>query len=90
MSASTNADGLSAIELSEEQRYVFDTRGWLCIPAVLGAGDIDEMRDFAYRLAREPDSIPAHARSSIGGPLQRLMDHPVVIGFMNRHRPGPG
>ena len=83
MSASTNADGLPAIELSAEQRYVFDTRGWLCIPAVLGAGDIAEMRDFSYQLARDPDSIPASARSSIGGPLQRLMDHPVVIGFMN-------
>jgi hypothetical protein len=83
MSKTTNADGLPAITLTEEQKYIFDTRGWLSIPAVLDESDITEMRDFAYRMAREPESIPEHERSSVGGPLQRLLDHPSVVGFMN-------
>ena len=29
----TNADNLPPIPLTEEQRYLFDTRGWLLIPA---------------------------------------------------------
>ena len=41
------------------------------------------MREFCYRLQREPDSIPEHHRSPIGGPLEKLTDHPIVLGFMN-------
>jgi len=77
-----NADGLPAIELTDEQKYVFDTKGWLAVPGVLSASEITEMREFAYQLARDPESIPEHERSSVGGPLQRLTDHPLVVGFM--------
>lgn len=83
MSKTTNADGLPAIELTEEQKYTFDTKGWLSIPGVLGDSDIQEMRDFAYQMARDKESISEHERSPVGGPLQRLIDHPVVVGFMN-------
>jgi hypothetical protein len=55
----------------------------VAIPGVLSDDDITEMRDFAYRLAKDPDSIPEDERSSMGGPLQRLTDHPIVVGFMN-------
>ena len=79
----TNADGIATTELTEEQKYVFDTKGWLAIPGVLGEDDIEEMREFCYRLKNEPDSIPEHERVSIGGPLIRLTDHPVVVSFMN-------
>lgn len=83
MSDVLNADGLPALELTEDQKYVFDTKGWVAIPGVLSDDDIEEMRDFAYRLARDPESIPVEERSSVGGPLQRLTDHPIVVGFMN-------
>lgn len=83
MTDALNADGLPAIELTEEQKFIFDTRGWLAIPGVLSDADIIEMRDFAYQLAKDPDSIPEDQRSTMGGPLQRLTDHPIVVGFMN-------
>ena len=79
----TNADGKSVIELTDEQKYIFDTKGWLYVPGVLSDDEIEEMRDFCYRLEREPESIPEHERSSIGGPLIKLTDHPLVVGFMN-------
>jgi hypothetical protein len=79
----TNADGLPAIAPSEEQKYLFDNQGWIIIPGVLDADDTAEMREFCYRLKQEPNSIPAIDRSPIGGPLQKLCDHPLILGFMN-------
>ena len=79
----TNADNLSPIPLTEEQRFLFDTRGWLLFPSVLSETEVKEMREFCYQLKQEPDSIPEHHRSPIGGPLEGLTDHPVVLGFMN-------
>jgi len=79
----TNADGAAAIPFTDEQRYVFDVQGWIAIPDVLSDDQVGEMREFTYRLHRDRDSIsPAH-RSSIGGPLEALTDHPIVLGFMN-------
>lgn len=79
----TNADGKPVIDLTQEQKYLFDARGWLVIPGVLTDDEIQDMREFCYRLHRDPASIPEHERSAIGGPLQRLVDHPIVVGFMN-------
>jgi hypothetical protein len=79
----TNADGLPVIELTQEQKYLFDMRGWLLIPGVLGADEAAEMREFCLRLHHNPESLPAHERNALGGPLQKLADHPQVVGFMN-------
>ena len=79
----TNADNLPSVPLTEEQRYLFDTRGWVLIPGVLSESEIQEMREFCYQLKQEPASIPEHHRYSIGGPLESLTDHPVVCGFMH-------
>ena len=78
-----NADGLPAIAPTDEQKYLFDTRGWLLVPGVLSDAEIAEMREHCYRLKSDPSSIPANARNSYGGPLERLIDHPAIVGFMN-------
>lgn len=80
---SVNAEGVPVIPLSEEQRYLFDTRGWLLMPGVLSDDEVREMREFCYQLQEHPDSLPEHERSTVGGPLQKLTDHPLVVGFMN-------
>ena len=79
----TNSDDQPIISLTTEQKYIFDARGWLVIPGVLNSSDLEEMRLFCQRLQKEPESIPAEQRSTYGRPLQRLMDHPVVVGFAN-------
>ena len=79
----TNADGLPVVLPTEKQKYDFDRNGWLLIPGVLSKDECDEMRTFAERLAKDPESIPEHERCPLGGPLQKLADHPVVVGFMN-------
>src|SRR5947209_10541911 len=78
-----NADGKPAVELTDEQKYILDLKGWIALPAVLSESEVEEMRDFCYRLHRDRDSVPLHERSSVGGPLQKLTDHPVILGFMN-------
>ena len=79
--AATDSEGRAVVPLTAAQKYHFDTKGWLAIPGVLEAAEIEEMREFVLRLAEEPESIPEQQRSPVGGPLQRLTDHPVVIGF---------
>jgi len=79
----SNADGEPVVELTQEQKYLFDTRGWLLLSDVLGQDDIDAMREFAVRLQLEPESLPEHHRCAVAGPLQKLADHPVVVGFLN-------
>ena len=79
----TNADGKPVVPLTDEQKYLFDMRGWLLIPGVLTAAEAAEMRSFCTRLKNDPESIPESDRSTLGGPLQQLADHPVVVGFMN-------
>lgn len=78
-----NADGLPAVELTDEQKYILDTKGWLLMPSVLTDAEIAEMRAFCYRLHCDRESVPLSERSSIGGPLQKLTDHPAIVGFMN-------
>ena len=78
-----NADGKPVIPLTAEQKYLFDMRGWLLIPNALTEAETEEMRDFALRLQHSPETIAEHERSALGGPLQKLADHPQVAGFFN-------
>ncbi|RKU05575.1 phytanoyl-CoA dioxygenase [Candidatus Poribacteria bacterium] len=79
----TNSDGEPVVELTQEQKYVFDSKGWVLIPGVLTENEVKEVREFGYQLRNDPDSIPEHERSPLGGPMQQLADHPLVVGFMN-------
>ena len=85
-----NGDGLPVIELTQEQKYLFDLRGWLLIPGVLSADEVAEMREYCLRLKFQPESLPESQRNTLGGPLQRLADHPRVVGFMNEFVAYPG
>ncbi len=79
----TTSDGTPIVPPTQEQKYLFDMRGWLLVPGVLAGDELEEIQDFGYRLRHEPDSIPEHERSPLGGPMQKLSDHPNVVGFLN-------
>ena len=86
----TNADGEPVVPLTQEQKYLFDKNGWLLVPGVLTESEIEEMRDFCYRLKDDPETIiPQHHRSTYGGPLEKLTDHPVVVAFGNEFLASP-
>lgn len=85
-----NSTGLAVVKPSDEQKYLFDMRGWLLLPGVLSASDCAEMRAFCERLHNDPESLPEHERSVIAGPMQALTDHPIVVGLMNEFVAYPG
>lgn len=76
-------EGLPVIPPTDKQKYNFDRDGWILIPSVLSEAEINEMRAFAAQLALAPDSVSEHERNGLGGPLQKLADHPLVVGFLN-------
>ena len=79
----TNADSVPVTVPTQKQKYDFDRNGWLLIPSVLSDTDIAEMREFSQRLHEAPAGIPEPERCALGGPLQKLADHPIVVGFLN-------
>ena len=81
--ATHNSTGRPVVELTAEQRYAFDLRGWLLIEGVLSEDEIAAAKEHIYKVHHEPDSLLAHHRSSMGGPCVELIDHPVIVGFMN-------
>ena len=85
-----NADGEPVVELTDEQKYLFDVRGWLLVPGVLADDEIEAMRDYALRVQKDSESLPEHERSFVAGPLEKLTDHPVVVGFLNEFLAFPG
>lgn len=78
-----NADGVPVVVPTQKQKYDFDRNGWLLIPSVLSDADIAEMHDFCQRLHEVPEQIPEPERCALGGPLQKLADHPIIVGFLN-------
>lgn len=79
----TNADGEPVIIPTQKQKYDFDRKGWLLIPNILSEEDIREMHEFCKSLKSEPESITAPDHFGLEGPLQKLVDHPIVVGFLN-------
>ena len=79
----TNADGLTVVAPTQKQKYDFDRNGWLLIPNLLLDAEIAAMREFGERLRNEPNSILEPERCALGGPMQKLADHPVVVGLLN-------
>ena len=79
----TNADGVPVSVPTQKQKYDFDRNGWLLIPSVLSDTDLSEMREFCQLLQESPERVPEPERCPLGGPLQKLADHPVVVGFLN-------
>ena len=79
----TTSDDTPVVAPTQEQKYLFDMRGWLLVPGVLSGDELKKIQEFCYRLRHEPESIPEHERAPLGGPMEKLADHPNVVGFLN-------
>jgi hypothetical protein len=58
--------------MTDEQKFLFDVKGWLLLPAVLSA--------------REIDAVKTHllgGGDGFTGPAQELLDHPAVVAILN-------
>ncbi|MBT3342420.1 MAG: phytanoyl-CoA dioxygenase, partial [Gemmatimonadetes bacterium] len=70
------------VEMTEEQKFLFDLKGWILIPGVLEPDLLGQLRDHVTRLRQDPESLPAHERYSLAGPAQELVDHPAITGVL--------
>jgi hypothetical protein len=78
----TNADGLPVVPMSEEHKYLFDLKGWVCLPELLTDDQVRAIREHQMKFRFEPESLPVEERNSMGGPSQVLLDHPVIVGVL--------
>ena len=61
------------VPMTPEQKFFFDLRGWILLPAVLSETEIEEMKA----------EVSAGARQSYEGGLQKLLDHPAIVGVLD-------
>jgi len=47
------------------------------------------MRAYCEQLHSDPESLPESQRSPVAGPLEKLADHPFIVGFMNEFLANP-
>ena len=79
MTANTNGHA-DVVPMTEEQKFVFDLKGWIAIPGVLDDDEIEAVKAHVIALKEDPDSLDPLERYAVGGPSQILLDHPVVVG----------
>ena len=60
------------IPMTQEQKFFFDLRGWISLPAVLTSEEIEEMKVEVY----------GGAKRGFEGSLQKLLDHPAIVGIL--------
>ena len=79
----TNADGLPVVPMNEEQKYIFDLKGWISLPGLLSEEQLELVRAHQMKFLYERDALPKEERDNHGGPSQILLDHPAVVGVLN-------
>ncbi len=79
----SNADGLPIVPMTAAQKYLFDLKGWIVLPGLLSAEELEPILEHQWRFLDEPESLPPGERNSVGGPSQVLLDHPVIVGVLN-------
>ena len=52
--------------MTEEQKFIFDLKGYLLIPEVLTASEIDDIKSQIDSIRTNPDSLPPHERQFPG------------------------
>jgi hypothetical protein len=74
----------AALFWTDEKRFLFDLRGWVCLPAVLTEEEIAACKGHIDRIHDAPGTIDPvfQSRPGLGGPLQELLDHPAVVEIL--------
>ena len=80
--AIANYSTFSGGSMSEHDRVVFDLKGYIVKPAVLGKEEIEEIKEFTLRQKNDPQSLPPHQRNLPGGAFAKLIDHPAVMDVL--------
>lgn len=65
--------------MTDEQKFMFDLKGWILLPSVLSAAEIASLAKHLRTVANNPALLPPHERNSYAGPCQELLDHPAIV-----------
>jgi hypothetical protein len=74
--------------MTEEQKFIFDIKGWLLLPGVLDPAFLAEVRTYLIDVKNRNEQTPAKDRvravwpGSLSGPAQSLVDHPAIVGIL--------
>ena len=68
--------------MTDEQKFIFDLKGWLLIPSVLQPDEIEAVKNHLYTVRDNPESLPEHERNSYSGPCATLLDHPAAVSVL--------
>ena len=79
----TNADERDVVPMTEAQKYLFDLKGFILLPALLSEEELVLIRAHQHKFLYERESLPPHERDNHGGPSQILLDHPAVVSVLN-------
>lgn len=79
----TNADGRPVVPMTDEQRYLFDLKGWVCLPGLLEPDELEAARRHVRRYREDRRSLPSEEWFECAGAAQVLLDHPAVVGVLN-------
>ena len=66
--------------MTDEQKFVFNLKGWLLFPSVLTEEEIAPIREHVLAL-KEPN-LPGYPPGRWQMPSQALLDHPIVGGVL--------
>ena len=69
-----NADGRDVVLMSEAQKYLFDLKGFILLPALLSEEELVAIRAHQMKFLYERESLPPDERDNHGGPSQILLD----------------
>ena len=73
------------VSMTDEQRFFFDLKGWILLPAVLSDEEIEGMKAEIYADGRQENRLEESISVPKGfqGRLQELLDHPSIVGILN-------
>lgn len=71
------------VPMTDEQKFLFDLKGWLLLPGVLEPTLLDGIRNYLRPLSRARETLGLKfMRYSMTGPAQELIDHPAIVGIL--------
>jgi hypothetical protein len=77
--------------LTDEQRFLFDLKGWLLLPGILSADETRTLRE--YVIANQARTRSSFMGASYVGPTAELFDHPAVVAVLEEilsdNKPNP-
>ena len=69
--------------LTEEQKFIFDLKGYLVLPGVLDESLVSQLKDQIDKFENNPEALPPQERALPGGAFAELIDHPEVKSLLD-------